>query len=60
MPLFCVAPSLVCCFSQFFDRMTVQVKTSKTKPTLMERLDEGKRKTAQQDKPTNKAKKREL
>ena len=32
----------------------------KTKPTLMERLEDGKSKAAQQEKPANKAKKREL
>ena len=46
---------------QFFDSMAVKTKTLEPKPkTLMERLEEGKRKAAQQEKHTKKAKKREL
>jgi predicted AAA+ superfamily ATPase len=45
---------------QFFNRMAVRAKTPKTKPTLMERLEDGKRKVAGQEKPAKKAKKREL
>jgi len=47
---------------QFFDRIAVQSETPETKKTLVERLEQGKRKAAQQDNvdKTHKQKKREI